>query len=116
MDIEKRLEEAPEEGVLLTKSQAGELLAQVKAWKEEAQWGRSYRERLQDDVLKYSAVLQPELPRAVMEAVVKALALPELSQMAETYEKLAGQKLPLKPQLAPEAQGVREASNGEFCI
>lgn len=116
MDIEKRLEEAPEEGVLLTKSQAGELLAQVKAWKEEAQWGRSYRERLQGDVLKYSAVLQPELPRAVMEAVVKALALPELSQMAETYEKLAGQKLPLKPQLAPEAQGVREASNGEFCI
>ena len=73
MDIEKRLEEAPEEGVLLTKSQAGELLAQVKAWKEEAQWGRSYRERLQGDVLKYSAVLQPELPRAVMEAVVKAL-------------------------------------------
>ena len=51
-----------------------------------------------------------------MEAVVKALALPELSQMAETYEKLAGQKLPLKPQLAPETQGVREASNGEFCI
>ena len=36
--------------------------------------------------------------------------------MAETYEKLAGQKLPLKPQLAPETQGVREASNGEFCI
>ena len=43
------------------------LLAQVKQWQEQARWGRSYRERLEGDVLKYSAILQPSLPRAVME-------------------------------------------------
>ena len=75
MDYEKSLEAAGEEGLRLTGSQAKELLTLVKEWKEQAQWGRSYREKLQGDVLKYSAILQPDLPRAVMEAVVKGLGV-----------------------------------------
>ena len=94
-----------EEGLSLTKAQAQALLAQVKQWQEQARWGRSYREKLEGDVLKYSAILQPSLPRAVMESAVKGLSVGELSQMAQTYEKMAGEKLPLKPQLAHSRAG-----------
>lgn len=115
MDYEKSLEAAGEEGLRLTGSQAKELLALVKEWKEQAGWGRSYREKLQGDVLKYSAILQPDLPRAVMESVVKGLAVDELSQMARTYQKMAEERYPLKPQLAPE-HPAKAGDNGEFRI
>lgn len=116
MDYEKCLEAAGDEGVRLTKSQTQELLAQVKEWKEQAQWGRSFREKLMGDVLRYSAILQPELPRTVMESAMKGLTVGELSQMAETYEKMAGKKLPLKPQLASEQPREKNWDNGEFRI
>ena len=115
-DVVKRLEAAGEEGLSLTKAQAQALLAQVKQWQEQARWGRSYRERLEGDVLKYSAILQPSLPRAVMESAVKGLSVGELSQMAQTYEKMAGEKLPLKPQLAPQQGRAPGEDNGEFRI
>ena len=115
-DVVKRLEAAGEEGLSLTKAQAQALLAQVKQWQEQARWGRAYRERLEGDVLKYSAILQPSLPRAVMESAVKGLSVGELSQMAQTYEKMAGEKLPLKPQLAPQQGRAPGEDNGEFRI
>ena len=114
--VVKRLEAAGEEGLSLTKAQAQALLAQVKQWQEQARWGRSYREKLEGDVLKYSAILQPSLPRAVMESAVKGLSVGELSQMAQTYEKMAGEKLPLKPQLAPQQGRAPGEDNGEFRI
>lgn len=116
MDFEKCLETADSEGLQLTKSQAQELLEQVKEWKEQARWGRSYREKLSGDVLRYSAIVQPELPRAVMESAVKGLSVGELAQMAEIYEKMAGDKLPLRPQLAVEQPRERTGDNGEFRI
>ncbi|MFR8126083.1 MAG: hypothetical protein ACLU8J_03990 [Acutalibacter sp.] len=67
-------------------------------------------------MLKYSAILQPSLPRAVMESAVKGLSVGELSQMAQTYEKMAGEKLPLKPQLAPQQGRAPGEDNGEFRI
>ena len=116
MDYEKCLEAVGSEGLRLTKSQAQELLSLVKEWKEQAGWGRSYREKLTGDVLRYSAILQPELPRGVMESAVKGLSVGELSQMAQTYEKMAGEKLPLKPQLAPQQGRTPGEDNGEFRI
>ena len=117
VDYEKQLESAGKEGLHLTGPQARELLGLVKEWKEQASWGRSYRERLQGEVLKYSAILQPDLPRAVMESAIKGLSVGELAQMAQTYEKMAGERLPLKPQLAPEFSGEKAGElNGEFRI
>ena len=116
MDYEKCLEAAGAEGLRLTGEQTRELAGQIKAWKEEARWGRSYREKLRGQVLKCSALLQPDLPRAVMESAVKGLSVGELSQMAQTYEKMAGEKLPLKPQLAPQQGRTPGEDNGEFRI
>ena len=117
VDYEKQLESAGKEGLHLTGHQARALLGLVKEWKEQASWGRSYRERLQGEVLKYSAILQPDLPRAVMESAIKGLSVGELAQMAQTYEKMAGERLPLKPQLAPEFSREKAGEqNGEFRI
>ncbi len=116
VDVEKYLQSAGDEGLRLTKTQAQELLRQVREWKDQAHWGSFYRDRLRGDVLKYSAILQPELPRAVMESAVKGLSVEELSQMAQTYEKMAGKRMPLTPQLAPEKSRDSTGDNGEFRI
>ena len=54
MDVEKYLQSAGDEGLRLTKTQAQELLRQVREWKDQAHWGSFYRDRLRGDVLKYS--------------------------------------------------------------
>lgn len=116
MDYEKCLEAAGAEGLRLTGEQTLELAGQIKAWKEEARWGRSYREKLRGQVLKCSALLQPDLPRAVMESALQGLTVEELSTMAETYEKMAGRKFPLQPQLAGEPAPGEVRENGAFQI
>src|SRR5699024_8133424 len=116
MDYEKCLEAAGAEGLRLTGEQTRELAGQIKAWKEEARWGRSYREKLRGQVLKCSALLQPDLPRAVMESALQGLTVEELSTMAETYEKMAGRKFPLQPQLAGEPTPGEAGENGAFQI
>ena len=116
MDYEKCLEAAGAEGLRLTGEQTLELAGQIKAWKEEARWGRSYREKLRGQVLKCSALLQPDLPRAVIESALQGLTVEELSTMAETYEKMAGRKFPLQPQLAGEPAPGEAGENGAFQI
>ncbi len=67
-------------------------------------------------MLKYSALVQPELPREVMKSAVRGLSMEELDMMGRTYEKLAQKALPLRPQLAPERARVREDENKAFQI
>lgn len=89
---------------------------QWRALEEEARWGRKYRESLTANVLKYSALVQPELPREVMKSAVKGLSMEELASMGRTYEKMAQKALPLKPQLAVEKEGRFEGQNREYRI
>ncbi len=72
---------------------------------KEAAWGRKYREDLTAQVLRYSALVQPELPRQVMKSAVQGLSMEDLDAMRQTYEKMAQKALPLRPQLAPEKDG-----------
>ena len=87
-----------------------------QALEEEAAWGRRYRESLTGQVLKYSAILQPELPRGIMEAAVKGLSMGDLEQMGRTYEHMAQKALPLSPQLAPREDQAQSPLHGEFRI
>lgn len=90
-----------------------------KRWREleqEAQWGRKYRESRTADVLKYSAIVQPDLPREVMKSAVKGLSMQELDAMGRTYERMAQKALPLKPQLAPEEDAPAGEWNKEYKI
>lgn len=102
-------EEEQKGQVVLTKAQAREL-------KEKARWGELYRQALEKDVLKYSGIVQPEMPRGVMESAVRGMGVEELEMMSRAYEKMAGKLLPLRPQLAPERQSGQGKENGEFRI
>ena len=104
-------------GVVKRYARQGEGLK--KAWQaleQEARWGRKYRESLTEKVLKYSALVQPELPREVMKSAVRGLSMEELDTMGRTYERLAQKALPLRPQLAPERARAREDENKAFQI
>lgn len=87
-----------------------------RALEQEAAWGRKYRESLTADVLKYSALVQPDLPGEVMKSAVKGLSMQELATMSRTYEKMAQKALPLKPQLAVEKDSTVWERNGEYRI
>ncbi len=113
--VDKLLGQAQAEAVVISKAQAGEIGRRFRALAEKARWGQRYRRELEKGVLKYSAIVQPEMPREVMEATVKALGIEELAAMEKTYGRMAERALPLRPQLAPEP-GDREEGNGEFRI
>lgn len=89
---------------------------QWHAMEEDARWGRRYRENLTADILKYSALVQPELPREVMKSAVKGLTMQELASMGRTYERMAQKALPLKPQLAVEKDGAWDQGNRAYKI
>lgn len=114
--VEKLLQAPPEKDVLLTKAQVKEIGRRFQKLAEEAHWGGMYRQELEESVLKFSAVVQPEMPRAVMKAAVSGLGISELSLMAKTYERMAQQAMPLKPQLQPRRRENQAAENGEFKI
>ena len=100
--------EAPEEGRTDQ--------ARLEELEEKAYWGERYRRELERDVLKYSAIVQPDMPRAVMEAAVKGLDIQSLDAMAKTYGQMAERTLPIKPQLAPRKPLECEGGNREFKI
>ena len=89
----------------------------LRRLEEEARWGRKYRESLTAQVLKYSALVQPELPREVMKSAVTGLSMGELRAMGRTYERMAQKALPLRPQLSG-GKDVTEPSvgNGAYKI
>lgn len=114
--LEQRLEKAGPEGLRLTADEVCRLREQLAGLAEKAAWGESYRAALEGDVLRYSSILQPEVPRDVMKAAVEKLGLDQLSRLGKAYEEMARRTMPLKPQLAPERQEYRENGNGEYLI
>lgn len=115
LELEKLLRESGAEGVELSKAQAEELARRMEELREKAGWGEQYREALSADILKYSVLIQPELPAAVLKSALSGLSLSELSVMGKTYERMAQDRLPLKPQLAPEGAGQAAGGSGEAC-
>ena len=115
MELEKLLE-ASEEGITLSKAQAKELGERLAELEELAGWGKEYRQSMESGVLKYSALLHPELPTSVMRSAVKGLSLSELSAMEKAYRSMAGKTVPLKPQLLPKQETAKKAENTEFRI
>lgn len=114
-NVDKLLHSSVQEDVLLTKGQVREIGKRFSQLAEKARWGEAYRRELEAGVLRYSAIVQPTMPRAVMESAVKGLELEELRDMENTYRRMAQKALPLKPQLAPEREGAPN-ENGEFKI
>ena len=105
-DPQDRLREAGGEGVRLTAEEALGLRKRLEDLEEQAGWGRRYRESLEAGVLRYSGLLQPQVPAEVMRSAVRGLSLGELSQLGKAYEDMADSQLPPRPQLAPRREAL----------
>lgn len=93
-----------------------ETTAYIKSLEEKAAWGEAYRSRLCGEILKCSILLQPELPQNIMQTAIRGLAIEELEQMEKAYRKMAGEKLPLSPQLGNLPGPVQPGHNRDFTI
>ena len=104
------------EAVSLTKTDSEHLKTYLGGLKKQAADGAFYRTRLESDVLKYSAIVQPEVSDHTMKCVVRSLGVEELCELKEIYKARAGKKLPRTPQLAPQNITSAENNNSQFRI
>lgn len=114
--VEKILRREVQDDVMLSKAQVTEIGKRFRELSQKASWGEKYRRELEQGVLKYSAIAQPDMPRHVMEAAVKGLDIRELAAMEKTYCRMAEKVLPLRPQLMPRRENGRADDNRDFRI
>lgn len=112
-DILKSIENS--EVVTLTEKDSRKLKGYIDSLKKQAADGVIYRNSLVSEVLKYSAIVQPEISRQTMEAVAKNLTIEELKEFKIAYSKKAADFMPPKPQLFNENTTVNN-NNTEFKI
>lgn len=114
--VEKILGQDVQADVMLSKAQVTEIGRRFRELSKKAGWGEKYRRELEQGVLKYSAIAQPDMPRHVMEAAVKGLDIEELAAMEKTYCRMAEKALPLRPQLMPRKEAGQGNDNRDFRI
>lgn len=112
-DILKAIENS--EAVTLSKKDSEKLKAYIEGLKKQAADGMFYRNTLIADIMKFSAIVQPEISRKTMESVTKALSVEELKEFRSAFSKRADGILPPKPQLYVEKKSNNN-SNTEFKI
>ena len=113
-DIIKSIENS--EAVTLTEKDSEKLKSYIDGLKKQAADGMVYRNSLIADVMKFSAIVQPEISRKTMESVTKALTVEELKEFRSVYSRKAEKLLPPKPQLYVEKKDRRHEENTEFKI
>ena len=93
------------------------LMQRISELEEKAAWGERYCEEIKRNILKYSGVAQPEVPKNILKTALEGLSLGDLAELSRAYEKLAQKRLPLTPQLAPRRETDGEAKeNGAYQI
>ena len=103
------------EAVTLTKEDSAKLNEYFGSLKKQAADGAVYRNSLIAEVLKYSAIVQPEISRTTMETVTKSLGVEELKEIKDAYSKKAADFLPPSPQLIAKKTTTKK-TNTEFRI
>lgn len=113
-DILKSIEKC--EAVSLTENDSKRLKSYIDSLKKQASDGVYYRNTLIGDVLKYSAVVQPEISRKTMESVTASLSIEELKEFKNAYEKKMNGDETVKPQLFVKKSERKTDLNTEFKI
>lgn len=75
-----------------------------------------YRDSLTSEVLRLSAVVQPDISRETMESVAKSMSVVQLKEFKNAFEKRADSILPSVPQLYKQKNDITAESNGNFKI
>lgn len=112
-EVLKSLHENKE--VFVSEKEAEKLSCYIKELEEKSFWGEEYRNELCRDIMRFSAISQPEMPREVIKAAVKNLDVNELKSMANVYEKMAEKQMPIRPQLRSDNKKELK-TNDEFRI
>lgn len=113
-EILKSIEER--KALTLDSEQCEKLCKYIDGLKECAKDGIYYRESLTGEVLRLSAIVQPEISRETMSSIAKGMTVAQLNEFKSAYGKKAEQKIPVVPQLYREKTKTDAVSNGQFRI
>lgn len=104
------------EAVTISDNDCSKLKSYIDSLKKQAADGAVYRNSLIADVLKYSALVQPEISRKTMESVAKALSIEELKEFKHAFKKTLNKDEEIRPQLFVEKNDTKKDINTEFKI
>lgn len=113
-DIIKNLSSGEE--ITLSQTQASKLLDLIDNLKEKAKIGSCYKEDLKNEVLKLSAIVQPEINNQIMKSIADKLNIEELKSFRNFFKSKLSKVIPIKPQLSPEQQQTQQTQNTQFKI
>ncbi|MCD8026474.1 MAG: hypothetical protein LUF33_06005 [Clostridiales bacterium] len=106
------------EGVALGKKDCERLCEYISNLKESAKDGVYYRESLVGEVLRLSAVVQPDISRDTMESAARSMTVAQLNEFKTAFEKKRSRVIPVAPQLYNSKAKDRNRTdlNGQFTI
>ena len=113
-DVIKALSEG--QSVSFNESQASKLFEIIKSLKEKAEIGQSYYEDLKSEVVKLSAMTQPEINITVMKNIAEKMSIDELKSFRDSFKSKLAKIVPTKPQFAPEKTELTKNHNIQFKI
>ncbi len=102
--------------VNLSAAECEKLSKMIVNLKQEAELGKAYRENLKRDVLKLSAMVQPEISSDLMQSIVEKLSADELESFKKCFKSKLAKIIPPSPQFSAEAQPKSVPENIQFKI
>lgn len=104
------------ESVTLTGKEASKILDLINNLEDKAKMGSCYKEDLKNEMLKLSAIVQPEVNMQVMKSVAEKLNIDELKSFRNFFKSKLSEVIPIKPQFSSEALQTQKIQNTQFKI
>lgn len=104
------------EEVTLSQAETSKLLNLISDLKEKAKIGSCYKEDLKSEMLKLSAIVQPEINTQVMKSVAEKLSIDELKSFRNFFKSKLSEVIPIKPQFSSEPSQTQKTQNTQFKI
>lgn len=101
---------------MLTDSDCEKLAGYIDNLKQSAKEGVYYRDSLTGEVLRLSAVVQPDISRETMECIAKSMTVAQLKEFKTAFEKKKSESVVPTPQLYNDKNKNSTVSNGQFRI
>ena len=100
----------------LSDSDCSKLSAYIGSLQQSAKDGVFYRDSLTGEVVRLSAVVQPDISRETMESIAKTMTVAQLKEFKTAFEKKKNESVVPVPQLYNEKNKSETVSNGQFKI
>jgi hypothetical protein len=104
------------QNITLSESESAQLFDLIKNLEEKASVGDFYKEELKSEVIKLSAIVQPEISLSLMKSVVGKLSIEELKSFKNSFKAKLSSIIPAKPQFTPEKTELPKNQNTQFKI